>query len=64
MFMDYPTFAGSLGHNFVGNWFIVLHVQCNHWDIISLVTGLLYYMYNVRRFITLCNVRWDKIHEH
>ena len=22
------TFAGSLGHNFVGNWFIVLHVQC------------------------------------
>ena len=44
------------------SWIIQLLLV--HWDIISLVTGLLYYMYNVKRFITLCNVRWDKIHEH
>ena len=28
MFMDFQTFADSLGHNFFGNLFIVLHVQC------------------------------------
>ena len=27
MFMDYENSAGSMGHNFVGNWFFVLQYK-------------------------------------
>lgn len=33
MFVDYRKFSGSLGHNFVGNWFVVLQRQMIHYYV-------------------------------
>ena len=33
MFVDYQKCSGLLGHNFVGNWFVVLQRQMIHYYV-------------------------------